>query len=155
RSRVHNAGFLAFESTVRYPFHPLVDQTVLVTGSHEHEGVHYLLIRQAHGGSFQIPAWMFDPAASSIEIVAEPRLSAAKLIELRAFIDSHVPFRSVQEAEGISHEKAISHAIGSVRDSPAGRPERHPAPGSLNAPAITVDGSGGKAVRRRRKGGGQ
>ncbi|WP_225040261.1 DUF5372 family protein (plasmid) [Rhizobium sp. T1470] len=88
RSRVHNAGFLAFESKVTYPFHPLVDQTVLVTGSHEHEGVHYLLIRQVHGGSFQIPAWMFDPAASSIEIVAEPRLSATKLIELRAFIDS-------------------------------------------------------------------
>ncbi|UFS84693.1 Y4bD/Y4pK family protein (plasmid) [Rhizobium sp. T136] len=60
RSRVHNAGFLAFESKVTYPFHPLVDQTVLVTGSHEHEGVHYLLIRQVHGGSFQIPAWMFD-----------------------------------------------------------------------------------------------
>nr|WP_233450528.1 hypothetical protein [Rhizobium mongolense] len=27
----------------------------MVTGSHEHEGVTYLLIRQAHGGSFQIP----------------------------------------------------------------------------------------------------
>ncbi len=107
RSQVHNAGFLAFESTVTYPFHPLVDQTVLVTGSHEHEGVHYLLIRQAHGSSFQIPARMFDPAATSIEIVAEPRLSAAKLIELRAFIDSLVLCRSVQEAEGISHEKAI------------------------------------------------
>jgi Family of unknown function (DUF5372) len=49
---------------VTYPFHPLVGQTVLVTGGHEHDGVDYLLIRQPHGGSFQIPGWMFDPAAS-------------------------------------------------------------------------------------------
>lgn len=62
---------------------------------------------------------MFDPAAGSIKIVAEPRLSATKLVELRALIASLVPCRSVQEAEGIGHEKAISHAIGSVRHSPA------------------------------------
>ncbi|AJC82189.1 hypothetical protein IE4803_PB00132 (plasmid) [Rhizobium etli bv. phaseoli str. IE4803] len=129
----------------------------MVTGSHEHEGVHYLLIRLAHGGSFQIPAWMFDPAASSIEIVAAPRLSTTKLVELRAFLDSLVTCCSVQEAEGIGHEKAISHAIGSVRHSRARGSERHPASGSINNPATIADGSGGKAarraVRRRQKGG--
>lgn len=144
---------------VAYPFHPLVGQTVLVTGSHEHDDVQYLLIRQSHGGSFQIPAWMFDPATRSIGIVADPRLSATKLVELRALIDSLVTCCSVQEAEGIGHEKAISHPIGSVRHSPADGSERHPAPGSIDTPATITDGSGGKtsrrAVRRRQKGGGQ
>ncbi|MCJ9674777.1 MULTISPECIES: DUF5372 family protein, partial [unclassified Neorhizobium] len=158
-SRVHGAGFLTFEARVTYPFHPLVGQTVLVTGSHQHDGVDYFLIRQSHGGSFQIPAWMFDPEASSIEIVAELRLSATKLVELRAFVDSLVTCCSVQEAEGIGHEKAISHAIGSVRHSQARESERQPAPGSINTPATTADGSGRKAarraMRRRQKGGGQ
>jgi hypothetical protein len=31
-----------------------------VTGDHEHDGVHYFLIRQPQGGSFQVPGWMFD-----------------------------------------------------------------------------------------------
>jgi len=132
---------------------------VLVTGGHEHDGVDYFLIRQAHGGSFQIPAWMFDPAASSIEIVTEPRLSAKQLVELRAFVDSLLTCCPVQEAEGIGHEKAVSHAIGSVCHSPADGSERHPTPGSVDTPATSADGSGGKtargAGRRWQKGGGQ
>ncbi|ACE93913.1 Y4bD/Y4pK family protein [Rhizobium sp. 9T] len=112
-SRVHNAGFPTFEARVTYPFHPLVDQTVLVTGSHEHEGVHYLLIL-AHGGSFQIPAWMFDPAASSIEIVAAPRLSATKLVELRAKLCClTIPLRSLRSpiAHSILRERRQYAAI--------------------------------------------
>ncbi|MDK4743622.1 MULTISPECIES: hypothetical protein [unclassified Rhizobium] len=63
----------------------MVDQTLFVTGNHEHDGIHYLLIRLAHDGSFQILARMFDSAASSIELVAEPRLLAAKLVERARF----------------------------------------------------------------------
>jgi hypothetical protein len=66
-SRGHSSGFLTYEAVVTYPFHLLVGQTVLVTGSHEHDGVDYLLIRQPHGGSFQIPGWMFDPASMVME----------------------------------------------------------------------------------------
>jgi hypothetical protein len=80
----------------------LVGQTVLVTGDHEHDGVHYLLIRQSHGGSFQIPGWMFDPAASSFEIVSVPRLPASRLVELRALADHLVACPLAKESrEGI------------------------------------------------------
>ncbi len=119
-SRVHNAGFPTFEARVTYPFHPLVDQTVLVTGSHEHEGVHYLLIL-AHGGSFQIPAWMFDPAASSIEIVAAPRLSATKLVELRAKLCClTIPLRSLRSpiAHSILRERRRSDMFVAARSAP-------------------------------------
>ena len=70
-SRGHSAGFLTFEAVVTYPFHPMVGQTVLVIGDHEHDGIHHLLIRQAHGGSYQVPDWMFDPAASRLALPPE------------------------------------------------------------------------------------
>ena len=85
-SRGHSAGFLTYEAVVTYPFHPLVGQIVTVTGDHEHDGVHYRLIRQPHGGSFQIPEWMFDPGAGSLIIVAFPRFPANQLVELRALV---------------------------------------------------------------------
>lgn len=59
-SRGHSAGFLTFEAVITYPFHPLVGQTVLVVGDHEHDGIHHFLIRQPQGGFFQVPDWMFD-----------------------------------------------------------------------------------------------
>jgi hypothetical protein len=40
---------------VSYPFHPLVGQTVLVIGEHEHDGIRHFLIRQPSGSSYQIP----------------------------------------------------------------------------------------------------
>jgi len=86
-SRGHNAGFLAFEAVVSYPFHPLVVQTVLVLGEHEHDGIRHLLIRQPTGGSYQIPDWMFDPIANDLAIVSIPRLPVSQLMLLRALID--------------------------------------------------------------------
>ena len=125
-SRGHSAGFLTYEAVVTYPFHPLVGQTVLVTGDHEHDGVHYLLIRQPHGGSFQIPGWMFDPAASSFEIVAVPRLPASRLIELRAIVDHLVASPLAEESrEGIGNGNAVSHANGSVHRTGSSESGRH------------------------------
>jgi hypothetical protein len=69
---------------IAYPYHPLVGRPVLVTGDHEHDGVHYFLIRQPQGGSFQVPGWMFDPAACSMEIVTVPRLPVSQLLQLRS-----------------------------------------------------------------------
>jgi hypothetical protein len=40
---------------VSYPFHPLVGQTVLVIGEHEHDGIRHFLIRQPSGSSYQSP----------------------------------------------------------------------------------------------------
>ena len=56
-------------------------------GDHEHNGVHHFLIRQAHGGSYQIPDWMFDPAASGLALVPAPRLPVSQLVLLRALVD--------------------------------------------------------------------
>ena len=159
-SRGHSAGFLTYEAVVTYPFHPLVGQTVLVTGDHEHDGVHYLLIRQPHGGSFQIPGWMFDPAASSFEIVAVPRLPASRLIELRAIIDHLVASPLAEESrEGIGNGNAVSHANGSVHRTGSSESGRHRSSESRGALAGAADRSASKIYQRaahpQQKGGGQ
>ncbi|WP_271610498.1 hypothetical protein [Bradyrhizobium sp. CCBAU 21359] len=43
------------------------------------------------GGSFQVPVWMFDPAACSMEIVTVPRLPVSQLIQLRSLPDHRTP----------------------------------------------------------------
>lgn len=81
-SRTQNAGFLTFEAKVTVSLSSAGSPNRVVTGRHEHDGVDYFLIRQMHGGSLPIPEWMFNPAACSIEIEAEPRLSVTKLLYL-------------------------------------------------------------------------
>jgi Family of unknown function (DUF5372) len=119
---------------VTYPFHPLVGQIVTVTGDHEHDGVHYRLIRQPHGGSFQIPEWMFDPGAGSFIIVAFPRFPANQLVELRALVDHLVACPPAKESPGgIGNEQAVS-ANGSVRTGPTSGSERRRTPEGGGAP---------------------
>jgi hypothetical protein len=62
----------------------LVGQTVLVIGDHEHDGIHHFRIRQPHGGSYQIPDWMFDPAARDLTAVSVPRFPVSQLVLLRS-----------------------------------------------------------------------
>jgi hypothetical protein len=83
----HNAGNPAFDVAVTYPFHPLVGQTVLVVGEHEHDGVRHPLIQQPHGGIFHLPDWMVTPEAGSVEVVAEPHLPLKYLLELHELVD--------------------------------------------------------------------
>jgi len=59
---------------ITYPFHPLVGQTLLVVGDHVHDGIRYFLIRQPHGGSYQVRAWMFAPDASAAAVITVPQL---------------------------------------------------------------------------------
>jgi hypothetical protein len=40
------------------------------------------------GSSFLVPAWMVAPEAPSVKIVDVPRLSLARLLDLRAFLVS-------------------------------------------------------------------
>src|SRR4051812_20730382 len=86
-SRGHNAGFLTFEAVITYPFHPLSGQAMLVVGDYEHSGIQHLLIRQPQGGLYQVPDWMFAPAATTLAIVAAPRLPVGQLILLRGLVD--------------------------------------------------------------------
>ena len=159
--RGHNAGFLTFESVVTYPFHPLSGQTVLVIGAHEHDGVHHFLIRQPHGGSYQIPDWMFDPAASSLTLISEPRLPVSQLVLLRSLVDHLIACPSEEPSRGgVGNEKAVSCASRSVRHiGSARRADRHRAPEGGVTPAGAADGSGGDAGSRpvsfRQEGGGQ
>jgi hypothetical protein len=85
---------------VSYPFHPLAGQTVLVIGDHEHDGIRHFLIRQPRGGSYQIPDWMFDPAANGLAIVSVPRLPISQLVLLRTLIDRLVTSPSKEGSTG-------------------------------------------------------
>ncbi|MCC8968515.1 hypothetical protein H8A95_41110 [Bradyrhizobium sp. Pear76] len=122
----------------------------MVTGDHEHDGVHYFLIRQPQGGSFQVPGWMFDPAACSMEIVTVPRLPVSQLIQLRSLVDHLVACRPEEESPGgFDNEKAVSCANGSVPSpNPARRYEWRRTPEGGGASASIADGSGGEAGQR-------
>jgi hypothetical protein len=59
---VHNAGCLTYEVMVPYPFHPLVNQFVLVVGDKEHGGTRYLIIcKPGEGARLLLPEWMTFP----------------------------------------------------------------------------------------------
>src|SRR3974390_937956 len=148
--RGHSAGFLTFEAVITYPFHPLAGRMVLVTGDHEHDGVHYFLIRQPHGGSFQVPGWMFDPSACSTVIVTIPRLPVSQLLQLRNLVDHLVPCRPEEESPGgFGDEKAVSYANGSVPSpNPAQRHDWHRTPEGVGPSASTADGSADEAGQR-------
>jgi hypothetical protein len=84
---VHNAGRLTFEVAVRYPYHPLNGQSVLVVGETEHGGALHLIVRKPGGAKLLLPAWMTFPESSSVTILSCPRLSVNGLLELRALLD--------------------------------------------------------------------
>ena len=142
-SRGHSAGFLTFEAVVTYPFHPMVGQTVLVIGDHEHDGIHHLLIRQAHGGSYQVPDWMFDPAASGLAVVRVPRLPVSQLMSLRSLVD-HLVACSPEERSGggTGNEKVIPSTSGLIRrNNSARRTDRRRAPDGGGTAVRIADGS--------------
>src|SRR3954449_5863070 len=124
---------------VTYPFHPLVGQTVLITGVHEHDGVCHYLIRQSDGGHFHLPDWMIDPAAGQIETVAVPRLPVSQLLQLRHLVDHLLACSpGKEEPGGTGNAKAVSPATGSVRaTSTAARYQRRRAREGSGASANT------------------
>ena len=157
-SRGHNAGFLTFEAVIRYPFHPLVGQTVLVVGDHEHDEIRYFLIRRPHGGSYQVPDWMFAPEWSNPAVVTVPRLPVGRLVLLRTLVDRLIAFSSENRYPGgIGHEAAASRADGSVccTASTVGVAQRRSSE-SRSAPAHSANGgidqAGRRSIRRRRDG---
>ena len=130
---------------------------MLVVGAHEHDGIHHFVIRQPHGGSYQVPDWMFDPAASTLAIVAVPRLPVSQLVLLRALVDHLVayPLENAYSG-GIGDEEVVSHANGSVHlTAPTAGVSQRPAPESCDAFAGTADRSddesGLRYVERQRR----
>ena len=114
RKAVHSAGILAHEITVTYPFHPLTKQCFVVMGEHEHYGAPHVLVRGAEETRYLLPAWMTTPEAGSIEIVAAPRLSVTKLVELRELLDRTMIGLS-------SREQTLTggHGNGKIEESPS------------------------------------
>ena len=159
--RGHNAGFLTFEAVVTYPFHPLVGQTVLVIGEHEHDGIRHFLIRQSSGGSYQVPDWMFDPAANGLVIVSVPRFPISQIILLRALIDRLVTSPSKEGSTGgVGDDKVVPSTNRSVHQtSRADRVDRRRTPEGGGAFADAANGSGDESdpsvVKRKPKGGRQ
>jgi Family of unknown function (DUF5372) len=103
----HNAGCLTAEVivTVRYPFHPLVGQSVLIIGITEHGGARHLIIRKPDDGAKSlIPEWMTFAEAGAIRIMFCPRLSVDRLLELRALID-RLTSPSGQQISGGQHDE--------------------------------------------------
>ena len=93
----HSAGILAVQVTVYYPFHPLKGRTFLVAGQFEHYGAPHVLVREADGASWLVPAWMTAPEVAAIHIMDAPRLSVHRLIELRGFLDRIMVVSSTRE----------------------------------------------------------
>lgn len=144
---------------VTYPFHPVVGQTVLVIGDHEHDGIRHFLIPQPSGESYQVPDWTFDPAASGIAIVSVPRLPISQLTLMRALVDRLLAYPSEEGSTGrIGDGKVVPNTNGSVHQtSRASRVSRGRTPEGGGAFADAADGSSGEANRPnaelRQKGG--
>ena len=85
----HGAGILASEETVYYPFHPLAGRTVASSSRRiVYSGVVHLTIRLADGTLTLTPEWMLRSAAAGCEVRSEPRLSLARLRDLRAHLNA-------------------------------------------------------------------
>ena len=84
----HNARNLGREIEVAYPFHPLFRRPAIVVADQLHNGSQHLTLRVGDEPSFLVPAWMADPEVASVEIVEVPRLSIARLLDLRVLLDS-------------------------------------------------------------------
>src|SRR5207248_11069958 len=106
-----------------YPFHPLFGRPAIVVADQLHNGTRHLTLRSGDGPSFLIPAWMVDPAAASVKIVDVPRLSVARLLDLRAFLDSGVASGLGEEIpEGGTDDKVLDgRATGPVRGAARGQ----------------------------------
>lgn len=135
RKAVHNAGVLAREIIVTYPFHPLVGQSFVVLSEHQHYGTIHLLVRNVDGMTHLLPSWMASPEAGAIEIVTVPRLPIVRLCDLRRFLDQDMICLSSEDqvpAEGGKHGEVESWPEESVRES---------ATGGRIAGAATAEGS--------------
>jgi hypothetical protein len=70
------------EIVVRYPFHPLSDQSFVVVGCHDHYGSPHVLVRGGSGLTHLLPAGMTTAEAGSMAIAC-PRLPVTRLLELQ------------------------------------------------------------------------
>jgi hypothetical protein len=104
------------------------------------------------GSGELVPTWMTEAEASSVKIIDAPCLSLARLLELRAFVDSVLASqtgKAIPDEGGVDGDSWDIPATGSVRDSAAdgARPGRADQLGGSAADA-SVGGDGGAESRR-------
>ena len=108
--------------TVRYPFHPLVGQSVLVVGSTEHGNACHLIIRKPDDGAKSLlPEWMTSPEAGTIRIVSCPHLSVNRLLDVRTVVDGLMASFGKQVRGGCNNETMDPGSTRSVQDTSAER----------------------------------
>ena len=123
----YNARILGREVEVAYPFHPLFRRSAIVIGDQLHNGTRHLTLRSGEGPSFLVPAWMADPEAASVKIVDAPCLSIARLLDLRAFLDSGLACDLREEFP--SKALMAKHRTSTQQDSVRGAAAKHEARG--------------------------
>ena len=149
-TRPHNARILGREVEVAYPFHPLFRRSAIVIGDQLHNGTRHLTLRSGEGPSFLVPAWMADPEAASVKIVDAPCLSIARLLDLRAFLDSGLACDLGEEIpeEGADGEAWHEHTAGSVRGAAAKHEARGDGAGEGAGAAPSASNGGGGDLGR-------
>src|ERR1700758_5002822 len=122
-TRPHDTRILGRELRVAYPFHPLFGRSAIVVADQLHNGSRHLTLRAGNEPSFLVPAWMVDRSAAAVKIVDVPRLSIARLLDLRAFLDSGVACglgETVPEG-GIDEKASHAGATGPFREAARGQ----------------------------------
>ena len=77
------------EETIYYSFHPLAGKTVASNGRRVvYGGAVHVTIRLPDGTLTLTPEWMLRPAAAACVLHSSPRLSVARLRDLRAHLDA-------------------------------------------------------------------
>ena len=69
----------------------------LVVADQLHDGNRHLTLRSQDGSTFLVPSWMIEAQASSVKIIDAPRLSVARLLVLRALVDSVLASQAGEE----------------------------------------------------------
>jgi hypothetical protein len=84
-----------------------------------HNGNRHLTLRSGDGSFYLVPAWMVDSEAASIKIVDLPCLPVARLLELRAFLDSGLASDVGEQIPegGVDVEALGELAAGLVREA--------------------------------------
>ena len=79
----------------------------VVVADQIHNGDRHLTLSPSDDSpTFLVPAWMLEPGAATIGIVDTPRLPVARLLELRALLDSGLASNSRDEPGGGADAKA-------------------------------------------------
>lgn len=137
----HTTRYHGGDGRIRYRFHPLCGEAVVITARKRHGGDILLTIRQPDGTLAQMPSWMLEDSAAVMTVCDAPRLTLACLRDLRLELDARLSsLRGDSRCEGDEHATLATDptSTGPLCNR---RPDRDPdSPGTTEA-----DGAGERA----------